>query len=59
MAKVLQCPCGFAAREADDESLIEAAQLHARSTHGIELTREQALAMAKPEQPERGRQCRK
>ncbi|HEY7467558.1 MAG TPA: DUF1059 domain-containing protein [Dehalococcoidia bacterium] len=49
MTKVIQCPCGFSIREADDEQLVASAQRHAKSAHGIELTREQALAMAKPE----------
>jgi predicted small metal-binding protein len=49
MAKVIQCPCGYLIRERDDDRLVESAQSHAWSAHGIELTREQALAMAKPE----------
>jgi predicted small metal-binding protein len=49
MVKVIQCPCGYLIREPDDETLVESAQTHARSAHAIELTREQALAMAKPE----------
>jgi predicted small metal-binding protein len=49
MNKVIQCPCGYSIRQPDDETLIESAQAHAMSVHGLELTREQALAMAKPE----------
>jgi predicted small metal-binding protein len=49
MAKVIQCPCGYLMRETDDDVLVASAQTHARSAHGIELTREQALSMAKPE----------
>ena len=49
MVKVIQCPCGYLIREPDDDSLVESAQTHAQSAHAIELTREQALAMAKPE----------
>jgi predicted small metal-binding protein len=50
MAKVIHCPCGYAIHEQDDEALVRAAQDHAKSVHGIDLTKEQALAMAKPEQ---------
>jgi hypothetical protein len=53
MVKVIQCPCGYVIREADDDAVVEAAMLHARSVHDIELTREQALAMAKPDAQER------
>jgi predicted small metal-binding protein len=49
MAKVIQCPCGYSIREDDDDALVQSAQVHAMTTHGLELTREQALAMAKPE----------
>ena len=49
MTKVIQCPCGYEVREPDEESLVDSAVRHAKLTHGIELTREQALAMAKPE----------
>jgi predicted small metal-binding protein len=49
MTKVIQCPCGYSMREKDDDSLVRSAQAHAMSAHGLELTREQALAMAKPE----------
>jgi predicted small metal-binding protein len=53
MTKVLQCPCGFSVRESSDDALVEAAQVHARTAHGVDLTREQVLAMAKPELPAR------
>jgi hypothetical protein len=49
MTKVIQCPCGYSMREQDDELLVQSAQAHAKAAHGLELTREQALAMAKPE----------
>jgi predicted small metal-binding protein len=44
--QVVQCPCGTALR--DEDELVSKAQQHAKELHGIELTREQALAMAKP-----------
>jgi hypothetical protein len=49
MTKVIQCPCGYSMREENDDALARSAQAHARTAHGLELTREQALAMAKPE----------
>ena len=49
MTKIIQCPCGYSMREQDDEALVRSAQAHAMIAHGLELTREQAIAMAKPE----------
>ena len=48
MDKVINCPCGFVVRGADDDELVSKAQEHAKQVHQMELTREQALAMAKP-----------
>jgi hypothetical protein len=42
VGKVIQCPCGTALRDADEDELV------AKELHGMELTREQALAMAQP-----------
>ena len=49
MTKVIQCPCGTVIRATDDAKLVADAQRHARDVHAMELTREQALAMAAPE----------
>jgi predicted small metal-binding protein len=49
VTKVIQCPCGYSIREEDDDALVRSAQTHALNAHGLELTREQAMAMAKPE----------
>jgi predicted small metal-binding protein len=49
MTKIIRCPCGTVVRARDDESLVAQAQQHAREVHQMELTREQALAMAGPE----------
>jgi predicted small metal-binding protein len=46
MSKVIKCPCGMVVRARDDEALVTQAQKHARDAHALELTREQALAMA-------------
>lgn len=48
MQKVINCPCGFVVKGNSDEELVARAQEHARQVHQMELTREQALAMAKP-----------
>jgi predicted small metal-binding protein len=46
--KVIQCPCGFVVEAEGDEALVRRAQEHARREHGMELTTDQALAMARP-----------
>ena len=48
MQKVINCPCGFVVRGASDEEVVARAQEHARQVHQMELSRDQALAMAKP-----------
>jgi hypothetical protein len=47
-AKVIECPCGVVLREATDDATIASAQRHARENHDMDLSREQALAMARP-----------
>jgi predicted small metal-binding protein len=49
MSKVITCPCGFVLRGDTDDEVVRKAQDHARETHSMTLSREQALAMAKPE----------
>lgn len=48
MQKVINCPCGFVVKAETDEQLIAKAQEHAKDVHQMELSREQALAMARP-----------
>lgn len=48
--KKLECPCGTVIRSEVDDELIRLAQTHAREVHEMELSREQALDMAVPEQ---------
>jgi predicted small metal-binding protein len=48
MTKVIQCPCGSVIEGQNDDDVVQKAQEHARTTHGMELSREQALAMARP-----------
>ena len=49
VAKVVQCDCGFIVRSDDDARLVADLQLHAREHHKMNLTREQVLAMARPD----------
>jgi len=49
MTKIIRCDCGFVVRGADDDELVAGARRHASDVHGVELTREQCLAMAEPE----------
>ena len=48
MEKVINCPCGFVLKAENDDQLVRMAQKHASEVHQMDLTREQALAMAKP-----------
>lgn len=46
--KVIQCPCGYTLQGRSDDEVVAAAQEHARTVHEMALSREQALAMARP-----------
>jgi predicted small metal-binding protein len=48
MQKVINCPCGFVVKGNSDEEVVARAQEHAKQVHQMELSREQALSMAKP-----------
>ena len=48
MAKVINCDCGFVVRGDDDDQLVTNAQKHAKEAHNMDITREQALAIAEP-----------
>ena len=49
MTKMIPCPCGYIVRGKDEEEIVAKAQRHAKEAHGMALTREQILAMARPE----------
>jgi predicted small metal-binding protein len=49
MPKVITCPCGYVLRGENDDEVVAKAQRHAKETHAMDLTREQALSMARPE----------
>ena len=48
MKKVIQCPCGSIIEGQNDDEVVKKAQEHARTTHGMELSPEQAPSMARP-----------
>lgn len=48
---VVTCDCGWSARGPEQE-LVAKIQQHAREVHGLDVTREQALAQARPADPE-------
>lgn len=48
MQKVINCPCGYIVKGATDDEVVMRAQQHAKQVHQMELTPQQALAMAKP-----------
>ncbi|MGH8059724.1 MAG: DUF1059 domain-containing protein [Candidatus Entotheonellia bacterium] len=48
MDKLIECPCGYVVRAKNEDALVSQAQQHAREVHGMDLTREQALEMARP-----------
>ena len=43
----VRCDCGWTAQGGEEE-LVSKIQAHAREVHGLEVTREQALAQARP-----------
>ncbi|REK22688.1 MAG: DUF1059 domain-containing protein [Actinobacteria bacterium] len=47
-SKVIECPCGVILEGKGDDAVVVKAQEHAREVHEMELTSEQALAMARP-----------
>lgn len=50
MSTTVDCPCGATVTGKDDDELVANVQAHAREVHdGMEVSREQALAMARPD----------
>jgi predicted small metal-binding protein len=47
MRKRVRCECGWSF-EGDDDELIAAVQEHGRTAHAMDVTADQALAMAEP-----------
>jgi len=48
MKKVIQCPCGSTIEGKSDDDVVKKAQEHAKANHGMDLSRDQALSMARP-----------
>jgi predicted small metal-binding protein len=48
MKKIIQCPCGSVIEGDSEDDVVKKAQEHAKTTHAMELSKEQALAMARP-----------
>lgn len=46
--QVIQCPCGVVLTAEDVASVIAEAQVHARQVHQMDLSDEDARAMARP-----------
>ena len=46
MDRVLQCDCGFEARAANEDRLVEQVRRHARETHDMTLSHDEALLLA-------------
>lgn len=49
MKRVIHCPCGLVLEGDSEEAVIQQAQQHAKAVHGMDLTKEQAQAMVRPE----------
>jgi len=49
MAKIITCDCGFVVRGDTEDQLVAAAQEHAKEVHNMDLTADQALALATTE----------
>lgn len=50
LEKLIECDCGWSVRGTEDE-VVAACIAHGREAHGMELSREQVLAVAKPVDP--------
>ncbi len=47
-AKVIECPCGAIIEGNNTDDVVGKAQTHAKDTHDMDLSVEQATAMARP-----------
>ena len=46
--QTIECPCGTVLRGTDEDAVVAVAQAHAKAVHDMDLTDEQARAMARP-----------
>ncbi len=44
----IECPCGTVLRGADEQAVIAEAQTHAKTVHDMDLSDDDARAMARP-----------
>ena len=49
MALTVTCDCGVTVRGETEDEFVANVQQHGREAHNMDVTREQALAMAQPE----------
>ena len=47
MSWTITCACGWTV-DGDEDDIVDAAQEHGRRLHNMEITKEQAMAMAAP-----------
>jgi len=47
-AKVIECPCGAKVDGESTDDVVAKARDHAKETHDMDLSTEQALSMARP-----------
>lgn len=48
MEQIIECPCGTLLRADDLDGVVGRAQTHAKEVHDMDLSEEQATAMAHP-----------
>lgn len=46
--QLIECPCGTVLRGEDVDAVVDEAQRHAKDVHDMDLTHDQAAAMARP-----------
>ena len=46
--QTIECPCGTVLRGDSEDAVVEAARAHAHEVHDMDLSDEQARAMARP-----------
>ncbi len=47
-SKVIECSCGAVITGTSDDDIVAKAQKHAKATHDMDLTWDQAMSMARP-----------
>ena len=47
-SRIIECPCGTVLRGDSDAAVIAEARTHARDTHEMDLSEEQAASMVRP-----------